>query len=163
LVFEEQVGRIRHTLAHHAAEQVDHRPLDGLAHQVEAGDFDRAPQVVDARRLPRPHVLQRARAAVAEAIDQRALQAIELEGVVADDDVARLLQLRQRCRRAGDFAEAADAVVAHQFDDRAQRPRRMQAGGVEQRRVADGDRRDVHLDDLHRPNTLGSHNEIAGT
>ena len=64
--------------------------------------------------------------------------------------LARIAQHRQRGRRAGDLADAGDAIVGHQLDDRAQCIGRVQAGGVEQGRIADRDRRDPHLDDLHR-------------
>jgi len=54
---------------------------------------------------------------------------------------------------AGTATQAINIVICDQFDDGPQGMGSMKAGRVEQRRVADGDGRDVHLADFHTPLT----------
>ena len=78
----------------------------------------------------------------AEPFDQAPVDRVVLERILADDDLGRGLERGGRLGAAGHLAQAGDAVVRHDLDDRAQRVRRVQPGRVEQRRVGDGDRGD---------------------
>ena len=147
-VLEKEVGGEGNALAHCAAQQVHDRPARGLAHQVETRDLDRAE---DQRHLsPVPGCAVRAsRPGRPEGLIERLRQRIEMERVAAEDDGSRSLQSGRDLRAAGHFAQAIQTIVRRQLDDRAQRERGVQAGRVEQRRIADGDGGDVHLVDTH--------------
>lgn len=79
-----------------------------------------------------------------------AAQLIEVERVEPDQLVLHLLLNGQRRGVAIAFAEADVTVVAFHFDDRAQCERFMDATGVEQRRIAKGDRGYGHAYDFQR-------------
>ncbi len=147
-VFVEEVGGEVHTVAGAAAEQIADGATGGFAHDVVAGDFDGADGAHEVAMVPGLFAA-RCGARFAEAVVEADLDGVELEGVLADDDFAGGFQGGGGFGAARDFAEAVDAVVGDDFEDDAQRVGRMQAGGVEQGRVGDGDGRDAQFGDLH--------------
>ncbi len=74
---------------------------------------------------------------------------VQLPGVLTDDVVAGGLQRLNGLGAAGHLPPTGEAVVRHQLDDDAQRIGRVQPGGVEQGRIGNGNRRDVHVGDTH--------------
>ena len=148
-VLEEQVGAVGHRVAHLAAEQVDDRCADELALQVEHRDLERADHlggVLRTVRAGREFELDRPGGGP----DRRThalLHRVEREGREPEHEIARLLEHREHRRVAVGLGDADALVVRLQLDDRAQRPGFVDAGGVQQRAVAEGDRRDAHGDD----------------
>ena len=75
----------------------------------------------------------------AKALFQGGHEPIEVAGIPADKNFAGVDQGGLHGLAAGYFAEAADSTVADEFDDDAQGIGSVQAGGIKQGRVADGD------------------------
>ena len=80
---------------------------------------------------------------------QIVLQRRQLERIAPDHQVAHRPQIVHHRAAAVCLADAGDAVVADDLDDRAQRLGRVQSGRRSQRRVAERDRRDAVIDDFH--------------
>ena len=67
----------------------------------------------------------------------------------ADHDIAHGCERRVDRHATRNLSEPRQTVVRLQLHDRAQTIRRVQPSSVEQRRIAERDRRDVHFRDLH--------------
>ena len=144
-IFVEEVGGKRHAITKGAAEQIDDRSPDRLAHQVITGDFDSAADVHPGPLIPRRRAAivgyrQRFQGAV-DGVQMPRIQADETLGCQFEGGAGRLA--------AGDLAPAGEAVIADDFEDEAQGVGRVQAGRVEQGRVRHGDGGDVDVADLH--------------
>jgi len=72
-----------------------------------------------------------------------------MERIAAHHQVTDGFQVGDDICAAGKFAQAIDTVVADYLDDHAQGVGGVQAGGVQQRRIGDGDRGDVKVGDTH--------------
>src|SRR5690606_4329120 len=72
-----------------------------------------------------------------------------VEGVAALDEGLEGDQVVVEGGGIGGFAPAGEAVLADELDDDPVHVGFVDTGGVPERRIGDGDRRDVHLRDLH--------------
>ena len=138
-VAEEQIRRERHAIADAAAEDVADRHAPRLAEQIEARELERGDDlraiVVERRRRigeQEAHVLEAGRIAA----EQRRLQ--------------REDRRDRRLAAAAHFAEADEAAVAFDLDDRAHESAPMAAVRMAQRRFErNRDRRRPHVGDFH--------------
>src|SRR5690606_30031373 len=101
----EQVSDHGDAVAHRAAEQIAHRPIERLALYVEAGHLDRAIEAGVAQVVDRSQDLE--------------LDELEVERVHADD--ARLeLHEGGALIAAADFAKTDDPFISEDLQDRSQ-------------------------------------------
>jgi hypothetical protein len=148
-MLEEQVGAVRHRIAHRAAEQIDHRRTDDLPLQIEHRDFERARHLGGALRAVRSRrqfELDRARPRP----DDRPytlFHALEVEGRQAEHQPAGLVQHAQHRLVAIGLGQADAPVTAFDLDDGTQCPWLVDAGSVQQRAVPERDRRDADVGD----------------
>src|SRR5690606_7779807 len=147
-VLIEEVGGEVHAFAHAAAEQVTDRAAYRLAHDVKTGDFDGAKDVREPSRVPGGLVAV-ACAVAAQPFLNGGDDGVELERILADHHIGGGLQRGGGGGAARHFTQAVDVVVGDDLDDGSQRIGGMQPGGVEQRRVADGDGGHMYIGDLH--------------
>ena len=156
----ERVGREGDLVADAAAEEVADRLLQRPAAEVERGDLERRVEaLLHVERVLAGHV-EGLRAVEARslhvAFDEVDQESREAEGVGAEDAaLERLEALRDRVAPVG-LGDAGDLLVAHELQDRAERVRLVQSVGAPQRRVGDGDRVDLQIDDFHAGRSLGS-------
>ena len=140
----EEVAAEGHSVAHRAAEHVAHGPPGLVALEVEAGDLEGGVDRLDGGR----HVEHPAegRPGPAGLATQHVHDDPTHPGEVERVEAAERGRDRGQPREVGlvgvRLAEPEQAGVGVHLDDRAQRPRLVDADDVEQRRVGEGDRGD---------------------
>ena len=140
----EQVAAERHGPADGSAEQVAHRYAGLVALQVEAGDLEGRVDGVDGG-VDVEHPAERRAAPAglaAEHVGDEPAQAVEVVRVVAGQRGRDGLEPAEVRLVGVRLAEAEEARVGVQLDDRPQGVGLVDADDVEQRRVLEGDRRD---------------------
>ncbi len=150
----EQIRAERHRVADRATEQVRDRPARRVALHVKAGDLERREHLIDS--ACRGDHASRAHCAgvAAELVGDRASNRVEREYVHTGDGVSGGVQPGEVRLVGIRLAEADQAGVCVQLDDRAQRVRLVHADGVEQRRVDERHRSDARARDT---NPAGRH------
>ena len=137
-----------HRIAHATTDEVAHGLADGLADEIEARGLDRRKSARGRiKRIFAGHE-HRLRTRIARAIARGATLdhvhkcAGEPEGIRADELRAQFFQRLRGCLAAVRLGDAGDAVVALDFQDRAQRVRLVEAVARTERRVCNGDAMD---------------------
>ncbi|MNK85483.1 hypothetical protein D3C87_1053650 [compost metagenome] len=159
-VFEKQVSAERNLVADRPAQQVHQRHVQRMRLQIEERHFERRVSV--AHRFARMGTGGQFRAGKARRFVRRhsrlndGAQLIEVERVKADQLALQLLLDRQRRSVAVTLTQTDVAIVAFDLDDRTQRKGFVNAAGVEQWRITEGDGGDGDSFDFQEAAPVGS-------
>ena len=157
-VFVEQIGRVGHAVSCGSAQQVDDGGLGHLTLQVQHGDLEGADHLGHGlgdmgARGQRDLLTQKFRGREPGRSDQggdTGLHFIEGPGREPDQGRCGLGQSIQHGLVAIALVDADQTGSSFDLDDGAQCPGLVNAGGVEQRRITEGNRRDADVADLVR-------------